>query len=228
VEFFASARSSTGTAVCAGSWGNVERGGRWSLGTRSKLVFRYPAKGDEFYLRLRVSALTRPGEETRSIRIAINDLVDKVMEVPGTASVLDLRIPVRRSKGEPFCANEIVFEPVEPLSPNMATGSADTRLLGVYLVAAQVADDISELSSPPVPAKPAAGAVTRTAQAQSLNSVKELVNLPPRFTGKRPLARIARAIGFDRLWLWMHARQFRRAYASIGLIVDYLQHEKRG
>jgi glycosyltransferase involved in cell wall biosynthesis len=228
VEFFAGARPSTGTAVCAGSWGNVERGGRWSLGGRSKLVFRYPAKADEFHIRLRINALTKRDEETRSIRIRINDVVDKVMEVPGRPSVLDLAIPVRRSKGESFCNNEIVFEPLEPLSPNMVTGSADTRLLGVYLVAAQVADDVSALSSPPAPpAAPGRSPGART-PGQALKSAKDLVKLPARFTGNRPLARFARAVGFDRLWLRMHARQFRRTYASIGLIVDYLQHENRG
>jgi hypothetical protein len=112
---------------------------------------------------------------------------------------------------------------LELFSPNSINGSRDVRLLGVYLVSAQVADGASELSAPPTaPPRPVA-----PQSPESLKIAKDLVSLPARFTGKRPFARFVRAIGFDKLWLRMHERRFRRAYTSIGLIVDYLQREKR-
>jgi glycosyltransferase involved in cell wall biosynthesis len=227
VEFFASARSGTGTAMCSGGWGNVERGGRWSIGPASKLAFRYPAKGDQFILRLRVHALTRPGQDTRSVRIRINDIVDEVVEISGTPSVLDLTIPVRRRGTAPYSDNEVVFEVLEMFSPSTVSGSADVRMLGVFLVSAQIADDVSELSSPPTPSALPQQLVNGQVSAEALQAAKDLTALPKQFTGKRPLARFARAVAFDKFWLRMHARQFRRAYASINLIVDYLQSEKR-
>jgi hypothetical protein len=213
--------------MCSGGWGNVERGGRWSIGPASKLAFRYPAKGDQFILRLRVHALTRPGQDTRSVRIRINDIVDEVVEISGTPSVLDLTIPVRRRGTAPYSDNEIVFEVLEMFSPSTVSGSADVRMLGVFLVSAQIADDVSELSSPPTPSALPQQLVNGQVSAEALQAAKDLTALPKQFTGKRPLARFARAVAFDKFWLRMHARQFRRAYASINLIVDYLQSEKR-
>lgn len=225
VEFFADAKTGKGAAVCAGGWSNPERGGRWSVGPSSKLAFRYPSKCDEFYVRLRLRALTRPGSEKRSVRVRINDQPGEVMEISATPADLDLTIPARHTDAA-GSEIEIAFEPLDLFSPSMISGSGDTRLLGVYLVAAQVADEIAKLSALN-PAPPPAAIRPQQASAESLAMAKDLVSLPSRFTGKRPLARFGRAIGFDKLWLRLHARRFRRAYASIGLIVDYLQREKR-
>ena len=224
IEFYSGSRRSVGLELCANGWGNAEQGGRWSVGPASKLAFRYSAKGAEFRMRLRLRALTRPGEETRGVRVRINDQVDEVLEISGTPSTIDLTIPVRRPAGAAYSDNEILFEPLELLSPSMTNASADTRMLGVYLIAAQVADStsglVSPLSDPPNPS-PTAGPV------ESLAAARELVTLPARFTGKGPLARFARATGFDKLWLRIHGRRFRRAYSSIGIIVSHLERERR-
>jgi glycosyltransferase involved in cell wall biosynthesis len=227
VEFFKSARTDAGTAICVGGWGNPERGGRWSTGPASRLAFRYPAKGSEFRMRLRVHALTRPDQESRSIRVRINGQFDEVLEISRLPSVLDLTIPVRRPKGAIYSDNEIVFEPVDLFSPSMTSGSADVRMLGIHLVSAEVADGTSDLTLPPSPPPAPRQNAAAPTTAQELKAARDLIVLPDRFTGKRPLLRFARSVGFDRLWLRMHKRRFRRAYESIGHIIDYLQREKR-
>jgi hypothetical protein len=61
-----------------------------------------------------------------------------------------------------------------------------------------------------------------------LHAAKELIELSPRFVGKRPVIRLARFLGLDKIWLRRHARQFRRTYQSLNLIINYLQSQKRG
>lgn len=223
VEFFASAATDKGGAICAGGWSNPEQNGRWSIGDTSTILFRYPASRDRFHMRLRMWALTKPGQETRKIRVCINDEANQVLELSGQPSLVDLAIPAGPANDDGYSLAKIVFEPAELFSPNMVGGSTDRRMLGIYLVSVQVADDPSELSPPPsAPPRP-----VQPQSAQALKLAKDLVTLPSRFTGNRPLARFARAVGFDRVWLRMHAREFRRAYTSIGLIADYLQREKR-
>jgi glycosyltransferase involved in cell wall biosynthesis len=226
LEFFTGARSPIGAAICAGGWGNVEQGGRWSLAERSKLAFRFPTRADKFQVRLNLRALTRSADERRSVRLLINGQFEQVLEVPGVPTILELTVPARKTSRSDISENELVFEPCELLSPRMVNGSADSRLLGIYLISAQFADDLSTVVAPPAPPpRPPSGKAPSPPEPR-LQKAKELVALPPRFTGRRPLARFARAIGFDRLWLRMHARQFRRTYASIGLIVEHLQREK--
>jgi hypothetical protein len=142
-------------------------------------------------------------------------------------SVLDLTIPVRRPKGAIYSDNEIVFEPIDLFSPCMTSGSADVRMLGIHLVSAEVADGTSDLTLPPSPPPAPRQNAAAPTTAQELKAARDLIVLPDRFTGKRPLLRFARSVGFDRLWLRMHKRRFRRAYESIGHIIDYLQREKR-
>jgi hypothetical protein len=229
VQFFAAAQSGQGRAVCAGGWGNPEQGGRWSIGPKSKLAFRYAGKHDQFVMRLRLRALTRPGEQTRSVRIRINGQTAEVYDLSGTPSVIDLAIPMQRADGAAYSDNEIVFEPLELFSPSMISGSADARMLGIYVIAAQVADEPSSLSAEPVtpPSVRPPPSPSPKPPTELLKAAGEMVTLPSRFTGRRPLARLARATGFDRLWLRIHARRFRRAYGGIALIIDYLQREKR-
>lgn len=229
IEFFAAARSATGAAICAGGWANVEAGGRWSLGERSKLAFRFPSTGDQFQMRLSLRALTRSADEPREVRLLINGELDRVLELPGVPTVIELTIPARKTKDSPFSETELVFEPLQLISPSMINGSADRRELGIYLIAAQVGDDLSALPHPPSGPPPGTQTTRQTppASVAALDKARQLVVLPRRFTGKRPLARLARALRFDKLWLRMHARQFRRAYSSLNLIIDHLQAQKR-
>ena len=221
VEFFAGAANDKGVAVCAGGWSNPERNGRWSVGQTSTLVFRYPASREEFHVRLRMWGLARSGQETRSVRVRINDQDSWLLDVSTTPSIVDFTIPVQRHESDGHAHAQIVFEPVELYSPKMIGPSNDVRLLGIYIVSAQVADNLADLSAPPT--APAG----RAQSGDALNAARDLVVLPAQFTGKKPFARFARLIGFDKLWLRMHQRQFRRAYKSIGLIIDHLQAQKR-
>lgn len=232
IEFIADGKPENAMSLCVGAWGNIEKGGRWSLGERSKLAFRYPTDSAEFHMRLRLRALAKPNE-VRQVRIVINRRYEEVLDLPGADTDVDLTIPARQAKELRYPINEIEIEPLELLSPSMINGGPDRRLLGVLLIAAQVADDaakfapfrslvtgpLTERAPPEPPNTPAPDLILKEAM--------ELITLPPRFTGKRRLARFARVVGFDKLWLRMHARQFRRTYASIGLIVDYLQRQKR-
>jgi glycosyltransferase involved in cell wall biosynthesis len=231
IEFFADGRSETAMAVSLGGWGNIEKGGRWSLGKRSTLAFRYPSQGSEFHIRLRLRALARP-HKVRRVRIVINRRHEEMVDLPGTETEIDLTIPARKATDSIFPINRIEIEPLELLSPSMINGGPDRRLLGVQLIAAQVADNISDFT-PFASATLVAPAGAQSVAAHAgqphelLKQASDLVTLPPRFTGKRPMARLARAVGFDRIWLRLHARKFRRTYASIGLIIEYLRQEKR-
>jgi glycosyltransferase involved in cell wall biosynthesis len=229
IEFFAGSRSSGGTAICVGGWGNIERGGRWSLGRVSKLAFRYPAKGDRFYVRLLLHAFTRAPEETRSVRLRINDDAATILHLSAVPTTIDLEVQVRRSEDYECAETVIVFEPAELLSPRAINGSPDERLLGVYLIAGSFGDDLVEMPSPAGPAPGRKSATSMQAgNEHDLHAAKELIELSPRFVGKRPVIRLARFLGLDKIWLRRHARQFRRTYQSLNLIINYLQSQKRG
>jgi hypothetical protein len=155
-----------------------------------------------------------------------------MVDLPGTETEIDLTIPARKATDSIFPINRIEIEPLEMLSPSMINGGPDRRLLGVQLIAAQVADNISDFTPfASATLVTPAGAQSVAAHAgqphELLKQASDLVTLPPRFTGKRPMARFARAVGFDRIWLRLHARKFRRTYASIGLIIEHLRQEKR-
>lgn len=237
IKFVAEEKSSSGMQVCGIGWGQAEVGGRWSIGRTSKLVFRYPAKSDQFYLRLRMRTFTASANTGRLVWVTINDDAKTLHEFTSPLASFDLAIPVQRKKGSKFEDTVIVFEPVELLSPQMANGSPDERFLGLQLVSAQFADEPFSEAAPQTLLSPATAGTSASFSTQTLVDdlaavndlalAKELVALPSRFTGKRFFARVARFIGFDKLWLRWHARKFRRTYSSINLIIDYLSAEKR-
>ena len=152
-----------------------------------------------------------------------------MLEIPGYMQVLDLEVPVA-ADGE----TEIAFRPEALLSPSQIHDSPDTRLLGIYLSRAAFADDPESLPfidcPPPPPPEPVAVEPLAPAVAQPdprLQLAREQFTFPSRFVGRRPILRVARWLGLDRIWLRYHQRKYRRIYRSLDFMIEYLESERR-
>ena len=197
LNFFKSEQPDLGSPLCVKGWSAIERGGRWSVGPSSLLGFECASDADVVYARLYLRAFAKPGEE-RKITIYVDDLAGQDHDLPGSPTVLDLEIPARWGPDGCRLENRITFEPDELYSPRTISGGNDARLLGVQLIWAQFADDPLTLGEPQGPTPGKQGTLSGD---QALKRARDLVVLPPRFTGKRPFARAARIMGFDKLWL---------------------------
>ena len=230
VDFSSSAGKASAFSICGSGWANPENAGRWSIGDISKICFRYPAATDRFFIRLQARALTRSPSETRSFTIEINGMEVLSLEIGELLETIDLEVVPNRTREVPGI--EIAFRPREKFSPSSISMSADKRELGIFVTRATFGDDLSALPSlagVTVATQPAVvnGTSSLTIADIRLQRARELITLPPRFVGKRPLSRLAKTLGIDRMLLRRHARRFRRTYSSLDLIIDYLKDERR-
>lgn len=230
VDFSSNEGRASAFSICQSGWGNPEKAGRWSLGETSKICFRYPADAERFFIRLQARALTRSPTETRSFAVEINGVEVSSVEVGASPQIIDFEVVL--DKMSEFRGVEITFRPTEILTPNQISNSADKRQLGLFIMRATFGDALPSLPSlvgatiatqPEVANGMPASAISDT----RLQRARELITLPPRFAGKRPLSRLAKALGIDRMLMRQHARRFRRTYSSLDLIIDYLKDERR-
>lgn len=232
VEFSSGDSKSPAFSICGSGWGNPETMGRWSIGEISKICFRYPAAKKRFFVRFQARALVRSSEEKRIFTVEVNGVKIQSLEVGSSFENIDLEITNDGvGVGDPP-GIEIAFRPTELLTPNQILGSADIRQLGIFVSRVAFAEELSDFPSFVSAEGVKKQSVVNKAPAPveidpRLQRAKELITMPPRFTGKRPLIRIARALGIDRILLRRQAWHFRRAHGSLEIIIEYLKDKQR-
>jgi hypothetical protein len=210
--------------IFGSGWGKGERHGRWTLGSESRLVFRYPSTARNCFMRLRVRAFTKTDDELRSFDLEINGIDQGSIEVGMNLEIYDLEVPLQEDGSV-----EIIIRPQNVFSPKEVARGGDPRSLGLYFTHAGFADEAADLPEFAIPPDQPQGSLNIASASEIdplLQRAREVITIAPRFTGSLLTIRLARLLGIDSFLLRRHKWKNSRAYDSLNLILDYLQNQK--